>query len=64
MTIKVTKDEATMITNGLEGFAVVLRNYADQYNRNGDRENAKDCVLEAGKYYDLCNSIRQMVREG
>lgn len=64
MTIKVTKDEAQRIMVGLEAAATNLRDYADRYSRNGDRENTKDCLHEAGKYYDLCNRIRQMVREG
>ena len=56
-TIKISDKEKELILDGLQTAAARLRDYAHAYAMNNDSENAKDCLKEAGKYYDLANKI-------
>ena len=56
-TIRISDKEKELILDGLQTAAARLRDFAHAYAMNNDSENAKDCLKEAGKYYDLANKI-------
>lgn len=59
ITIKITEKERKLILDGLQTAAARLHDFAHAYAMNHDSENAKDCLHEAGKYYDLANKIHR-----
>ena len=58
MQITSTKDEYDLIQNALNSHAAVLGDYGHDYAMNHDPENARECIKEAGKCYDLSRKLR------